>query len=268
MIGAIIGDIIGSKYEFHNIRTKEFPMLSPDCDYTDDSLMTIAVGKALLKWKDEGAPLNRATVEAMQAIGSSYPYPKGAYGGRFAGWLVSKHPEPYNSLGNGSAMRVSPCGEMASNLEEARRLARETAAVTHNHPEGIRGAQAVAEAIFRARQGASIPEIRAAMEAYYPLNQTLAEIHAVYRYTETCEGTVPPAIVAFLESTSFEDAVRNAVSLGGDCDTLTAIAASIAWPYYARRGIDDCMRELRERALQMLPEELREVVVLWEKRFG
>ena len=181
MIGAIIGDMIGSKYEYHNIRTKEFPLLSPDCDYTDDSLMTIAVGKALLRWKDEGAPLDQATVESMQAIGRSYPYPKGAYGGRFAGWLVSRHPEPYNSLGNGSAMRVSPCGEMASDLEEAGRLARETAAVTHNHPEGIRGAQAVAEAIFRARQGASIPEIRAAMEAYYPLNQTLAEIHAVCR---------------------------------------------------------------------------------------
>ena len=268
MIGAIIGDIIGSKYEFNNIRTKEFSLLSEGCDYTDDSLMTIAVGRALLEWKDEDRDLERATVAEMQAIGRKYPYPKGAYGGRFAGWLRSEHPMPYNSLGNGSAMRVSPCGEIAESVEEARELAKKTAAVTHNHPEGILGAQAVAEAIFLARQGSSIPEIRKAMEQYYPLKQSLREIYDTYAYTETCAGTVPPAITAFLESASFEDAVRNAVSLGGDCDTLTDITAAIAWAYYAYRGKDACMQMLEEKALKMLPEELRKTVLAWETRFG
>lgn len=268
MIGAIIGDIVGSKYEFCNIHTKEFPLLSSGCDYTDDSLMTIAIGEALLRWKDWGDDLDQAAVDAMRRIGREYPHPKGAYGGRFAQWLTSECPKPYNSLGNGSAMRVSPCGEIAETLEEALSLAEVTAAVTHNHPEGVRGAQAVTEAIFRARCGQSIMQIRAAMQRYYPLEQTLSEIHAGYRYTETCAGTVPPAITAFLESNSFEDAVRNAVSLGGDCDTLTAITASIAWPYYARRGEDSCMRELREQALRMLPNALRTAVIQWEKRYG
>ncbi len=268
MIGAIIGDIIGSKYEFNNIRTKDFPLLSNGCDYTDDSLMTIAIGEALLKWKDGNADLEEASVCAMQRIGRKYPYPKGAYGGRFAGWLRSDHPMPYNSLGNGSAMRVSPCGEIAANVEEARMLAEKTATVTHNHPDGIAGAQAVAEAVFLARQGAEMSQIRSAMECYYPLKQTLKEIYDVYEYTETCSGTVPQAITAFLESVSFEDSVRNAVSLGGDCDTLTDINAAIAWAYYAHRGMDECMQTLKEKALEMLPEDLRETVVEWENRFG
>ena len=267
MIGAIIGDIVGSKYEFNNIRTKDFPLLSAACDYTDDSLMTIAIGEALLKWKDEGADLDTASIEAMQSMGRRYPYPMGAYGGRFARWLCSEHPEPYNSLGNGSAMRVSPCGDIADTLEEALSLAEVSAAVTHNHPEGIRGALAVAEAIFRARMGENIPQIRAAMEQYYPMNRTLAEIAVDYEFNETCAGTVPQAITAFLESDSFEDAIRNAVSLGGDCDTLTAITGSIAWPYYARSDIDVCMNNLRERALKMLPVDLRKIVNDWEKRF-
>lgn len=267
MIGAIIGDIIGSKYEFRNIRTKDFPLLSEGCEYTDDSLMTIAVGEALLKWKDEGAALDQATIHAMQAMGRRFPNPKGGYGGRFAGWLTSAHPKPYHSLGNGSAMRVSPCGEIAETLEEALSLAETTAAVTHNHPEGIRGAQAVAEAIYRARHGESISQIRSAMEKYYSLNQTLSEINAVYQYTETCQGTVPPALAAFFESVSFEDAIRNAVALGGDCDTLTAITSSIAWHYYALRGKDECMNALKQSALNMLPEAEREIVIQWEERF-
>lgn len=268
MIGAIIGDIVGSKYEFNNIRTKNFPLLSAGCDYTDDSLMTIAIGEALLKWKDEGENLGAASIKAMQLMGRRYPHPMGAYGGRFAQWLRSEHPEPYNSFGNGSAMRVSPCGDIAETLEESLSLAEISAAVTHNHPEGIRGAQAVAEAIFRARMGESIPQIRAAMEKYYPVNQTLAEISADYRFNETCAGTVPQAITAFLESDSFEDAIRNAVSLGGDCDTLTAITGSIAWPYYARRGVDKCMNDLRESTLEMLPVDLRKIVIDWENRFA
>ena len=204
----------------------------------------------------------------MRAIGREYPYPKGAYGGRFSGWLRSEYPEPYNSLGNGSAMRVSPCGEIAESVEEARELAEKTAAVTHNHPEGILGAQAVAEAVYLARQGADIPQIRKAMERYYPLKETLQEIYETYHYSETCAGTVPPAITAFLESESFEDAVRNAVSLGGDCDTLTDITCAMAWAYYARRGEDECMKSLKRSAILKLPRDLRDTVEAWEARFG
>ena len=237
MFGAIIGDIVGSAYEFCNIKTKDFPLFSPACDYTDDSLMTIAVGQALsTPWEDMEA-LKKNFVQTMQAMGSAYPYPTGSYGGRFSAWLRSRNPQPYGSFGNGSAMRVSPCGLYAATLEEALALAKASAEVTHNHPEGIKGAQATAAAIFLARTGSGKDSIRDYIrEHFYPLEETLEQIRPAYRFDESCQGTVPQAIQAFLESDSFEDAIRNAVSLGGDSDTLCAITGSIAWSYYCAQN--------------------------------
>ncbi|MBQ9268953.1 MAG: ADP-ribosylglycohydrolase family protein [Oscillospiraceae bacterium] len=259
MYGAIIGDTIGSVYEFDNVKTKDFPLFSEYSSFTDDSVMTVAVAAALLRWKKDGADLHSAMVEEMQGFGRLYPHPKGAYGGRFSQWLRSDDPRPYNSLGNGSAMRVSPCGLMAESLAEALELAAISAEVTHNHPEGIKGAQATAAAIYLARTGSSIPEIRAYIsDNFYPLDRTLDEIRPDYSFDETCQGTVPEAITAFLESGSFEDAIRNAISLGGDSDTIGAITGAIAWAYYGRDGMQPDMRSMLDEI--SLPEDLQAVV--------
>lgn len=268
MIGAIIGDIAGSIYEFRNIKTKEFPLISPGSNYTDDSLMTIAVASALMHAVDHGVGFRAELVVAMRRIASRYPCPMGGYGGRFRKWLISSDPNPYGSFGNGSAMRVSPCGEIARSMDMALELAKQSAEVTHNHPEGIKGAQAVAGAIYLAHSGESKAGIRSYIEQnFYRLDKTIDEIRPRYAFDETCQGTVPQAITAFLESESFEDAVRTAVSLGGDCDTLTDIACAIAWPFYARNGIDKTMVMLRERVLSLLDDELREIVIEWENRY-
>ncbi len=265
MYGAIIGDIVGSKYEFKNIKTKDFPLFSPGCSYTDDSLMTIAVARALLMSKKKQADFKGVLVQEMQKIGKTYPYPQGGYGGRFANWLCSPNPQPYHSFGNGAAMRVSPCGLMAKTLEEALGLAKASAEVTHDHPEGVRGAQAVAAAIFLAKNGASKVEIGTYIrENFYPLNRTLEEIRPCYSFDESCQGTVPEAIQAFLESVSFADAIRNAISLGGDSDTLGAITGSIAWSYYypmEKSGMDAIARQ----AVAMLPQELKRTVEKFQK---
>ena len=260
MYGAIIGDIVGSAYEFRNIKTKEFPFFSSRCDYTDDSLMTIAVAQALIQPRKDLEDFKSHLIKTMQAMGRAYPYPTGAYGGRFSEWLRSSDPQPYFSFGNGSAMRVSPCGLCASTLEDAVSLARSSAEVTHNHPEGIKGAQATAAAIYLARTGSSKASIRDYIrEFFYPLDQTLDEIRPDYDFDESCQGTVPQAIQAFLESDSFEDAIRNAISLGGDSDTLGAITGSIAWSYYcAQNGGSptDDMKAIWATASGYLPSDL------------
>ncbi len=231
MYGAIIGDIVGSKYEFRGIKTKDFPFLSRGCTYTDDTVMTVAVAKALLQSRSEGLPFKPALIRHMQAIGRQYP--DAGYGGMFSQWLEDEDPRPYNSYGNGSAMRVSPCALVAVTLDEALTLAKASAEVTHDHPEGIKGAQAAAAAIFLAKCGRSKEEIGSHIRShYYPLSQTLDEIRPDYRFDSSCQNTVPQAITAFLESENYEDAIRNAVSLGGDSDTLAAITGSIAWSYY------------------------------------
>jgi len=236
LYGAMIGDVVGSKYEFHNIRHKDFPLFSKGCSFTDDTVMTVAVANALLNTKTR-AELPAAMVEEMQLLGRKYPFPQGGYGGRFASWLRSHDPQPYRSFGNGSAMRVSACAIYAGTLEEALELAAVSAAVTHDHPEGIKGAQATAAAIYLAINGSSREEIRAYTEAhFYPLRESIDEIRRTYTFNETCQGTVPQSIIAFLESESFEDAIRNAVSIGGDTDTVAAITGSIAWPFYLRSG--------------------------------
>lgn len=235
MYGAILGDIIGSPFEFdRGDKTKDFELFSRGCSFTDDSVMTIAVGEALLAVGKDASfkEIEEAVVSNMQDWGKRYP--DAGYGGRFRHWLRERNPRPYGSFGNGSAMRVSAVGWLYDSIERTREVAKATANVTHNHPEGIKGAEATASAIFLARNKASKEAIKTYIEKefHYNLDRTLDEIRPGYHMDETCQRTVPEAIIAFLESDSFEDAVRNAVSLGGDTDTLGAITGSIAEAYY------------------------------------
>ena len=259
MYGAIIGDIVGSVYEWDRIKTKDFPLFSPRSTFTDDTVMTVAVASALLRSRREGVPFRETVVQEMRAFGGKYP--DRGYGGKFGRWLRADDPRPYGSYGNGSAMRVSPCGLIAKTLDEAVSLAAASAAPTHDHPEGIKGAEATAAAIFLARSGADKAEIRRQIrEKWYPLDRTLEEIRPGYRFDETCPGSVPEALTAFLESVSYEDAIRNAVSLGGDSDTQAAIAGSIAWSFYGRDGLTPEMEGLRGEAEARLPEDLLRVI--------
>jgi len=277
MYGAFIGDIVGSKYEFNNIKTKSFPLFACDCDYTDDTIMTVAVAKAIMLSREEqyktngkGKGFQEFLVEIMQDFGKRFPYPKGAYGVSFSKWLRQNNPKPYNSFGNGSAMRVSPCGLAAVTLEEAKALARASACISHNHPEGIKGAEAVASAVFMAKSGKTKDEIKQHItEHYYPLDFTLDSIRETYFFDSSCQGSVPQAIVAFLESSDFEDAVRNVISIGGDTDTTGAITGSIAWIYYAVQNggygdwvkdrFDKSMQDIKAQAIKYLPEEFIEI---------
>ena len=239
MLGAIIGDMAGSIYEFHNHKSKDFPFFGSRCFPTDDSIMTVAVAKAILENDGKAEGLSEKATEWMRKIGRQYPHC--GYGGRFGGWLFAERPQPYNSFGNGAAMRVSACGWAGDTLDAVKALSREVTVVTHDHPEGIKGAEATACAIFLARTGHTKEEIRSFLEEnYYELDITLDEIRPFYRFDVTCQGTVPYAIRAFLESNSFEDAIRNAISIGGDSDTLAAITGSIAEAYY---GIPDDLRK-------------------------
>ena len=248
MYGAILGDIIGSPFEFdRGDKTKDFKLFSRRSHFTDDSVMTLAVCEALLKVGQDATvkEIEDAVISSMQSWGRRYPH--AGYGGYFRRWLTACHPEPYNSFGNGSAMRVSAVGWLYDSLENTRTVAKATANVTHNHPEGIKGAEATASAIFMARNGSSKEEIKKYIENefHYDLNRTLDEIRPSYHMDETCQKTVPEAIIAFLEAKDFEDAIRNAVSLGGDTDTLGAITGSIAEAYY---GIPEwLMTECRKR---------------------
>ena len=256
MLGAIIGDIVGSIYEFDNIKTKDFELFDRECFFTDDTVMSIAVAEVLLDTQPddrENAIKNKLAV-SMKKWGREYP--DAGYGGRFAGWLESDDTQPYNSYGNGSAMRVSAAGWLYDDMFTTRYMARLTSAVTHNHPEGIKGAEATAAAIFLARNGASKQEIREYVEKEfsYDLNFTCDEIRPTYYFNETCMDTVPQAIVAFLDGESFEDVIRTGVSIGGDTDTLCAIAGSVAEAYY---GIPE---DIGETAKSFLTEDLLEVV--------
>lgn len=248
MTGAIAGDIIGSVYEFDNIKTTDFPLFTNESDFTDDTIMSIAVADWLLNGGD--------LAKVMQRYGRKYPYPTGGYGGRFSGWLRAKDPQPYNSWGNGSAMRVSAVGWRFDSLEKTLEVAEESAAVTHNHPEGIKGAQATAAAIYLARIGKSKPEIKQYIESTfsYDLDRTCDEIRPNYHFDESCQGTVPEAIIAFLDSTDFEHAIRLAVSLGGDSDTLACITGGIAEAFY---GVPE---DIQKEVEKMLPEEFNEIV--------
>ncbi len=270
MIGAIIGDIVGSRFEFNNHKSKDFELFSQDCKVTDDSIMTIAVAKAIMETEKRIKPLlyecdnnndyysllETMTIKYMQEIGRKYP--SCGYGGMFGRWIFSDNPKPYNSFGNGAAMRISPVGFIAHTDYETRELSEIVTSTTHNHAEGIKGAEATALAIFMAKRGFSKEEIYHKINKnYYNLDFTIDEIRDTYKFNETCQETVPQAIVAFLESNSFEDAIRTAVSLGGDSDTLAAITGAIAEAYY---GVPE---DIKEKALAYLDNELRSIYDEW-----
>jgi len=279
MLGAIIGDIVGSVYEWHNIKTKDFPLFRKDCFFTDDTVMTCAVAEAIMNGGERDD-----FIDAMKKYGRMYP--DAGYGGRFNGWLLSDSREPYYSYGNGSAMRVSPCGwiwdcgftaRTGMYPSRAADITRLSAEVTHNHPEGIKGAMATAEAIFLCRYffggyhrdneepiNDDPDECRRRIKGIisnkygYNLSRTLDQIGPNYKFNETCQATVPESIIAFLESTDFEDAIRNAISLGGDSDTLAAITGGIAEAAY---GVPE---HIREQAISYLDEPLKDVLRRWE----
>ena len=247
MYGAIIGDMIGAPYEFDmSAKTKDFPLFIDRSNFTDDSVMTIAVAEALMN--SAGQSDDKVRTELICSMRKwGHRYPGAGYGGRFIRWLHTDNPKPYGSYGNGSAMRVSSVGWLYDDIETTRRFARLTAAVTHNHPEGIKGAEATASAVFLARTGHNKKEIRNYIthEFAYDLSRTCDEIRPAYHFNESCQKTVPEAITAFMEGTDFEDVIRTAVSLGGDCDTLTCIAGSIAEAFYIIP--DEMLRECRSR---------------------
>lgn len=265
MLGAIIGDIVGSVYEWHNIKTKDFPLFREDCFFTDDTVMTVATADALMNGGEKDD-----FIDAYKKWGRMYP--NAGYGGRFGAWLNSGDRTPYNSFGNGSAMRVSPCAWVCKQtqfahecIDDVHALSKACAAVTHNHPEGLRGAHETAQAVWlmlRSRCYDDYPnnvdewKERVRQLSSYDLSKSLAEIRPAYRFNETCQETVPQAIIAFLESTDFEDAIRNAISLGGDSDTLACIAGGIAEAYF---GVPENLKQqargrLDERLLGVLDE--------------
>lgn len=260
MLGAIIGDIVGSRFEWNNDKTKDFEFLTYRNFFTDDTVMSLAIAKALLESKNDYSDLGMLAIKHMQEIGRKYP--EAGYGVMFNDWLFSDNPKPYNSFGNGAAMRVSSCGIVAKSIEEAKLLSKKVTEVTHNHPEGIKGAEAVAVAIYLARTGKNILEIRDYINKhYYKMIFKLDDIREKYEFNETCQETVPQAIEAFLESKSFEDAIRNAISIGGDSDTIAAITGSIASAYY---GIPT---DIRKHVVTYLDEQLLKILLEFEHKY-
>ena len=259
MIGAIVGDIAGSRFEWHNRKSKRFTFMKGKdesrhpCQFTDDSVMTLAVAYAIMRWRESGGgsydALSARAVTSMQEFGRRYP--DAGYGGAFKRWLDEANPQPYNSWGNGAAMRVSACGWAGQTLDEVKAMSRAVTVVTHNHPEGLKGAEATAVATFLAKIGTPMDEIKnVIVRDYYPLDFTLDEIRPTYKFDVSCQGSVPQALKAFFESTSFEDAIRNAISIGGDSDTIGAICGAVAGAYY---GVPD---DIRAKAETFLDEHL------------
>ena len=257
IIGAIAGDIIGSVYEFHPIKTKEFSLFKKNSSFTDDSIMTLAVAQWLLNDKNSKEEL----VKQLQIFG--HRYPKGGYGRMFNNWLRTENPEPYKSWGNGSAMRVSPVAWVGDSLEEVQKLARISAEVTHNHPEGIKGALATADAIYLARLGSSKEEIRDHIEIRYDydLSRTVDEIRPYYKFDVSCQGSVPESIICFLEAKDYEDTIRNCISLGGDADTMAAIAGGIAAAYW------EVPNDIHSKSINRLSDDLLDVLIEFENKF-
>lgn len=253
MLGAMIGDIIGSVYEWNNWKDKRFKLFHPQCRMTDDSVMTAAVASALLSSDlTDLEQFKENLVAEMHRLGKAYPGL--GYGPRFEKWLIQGDTKPYGSLANGSAMRVSPVAWVAETMEECLALAKASAEVTHDHPDGIAGAQALAGAVFLAKMGERKEVIRAFVENYYPLDFTLDGIREEYQFDVSCAGSVPQAIVAFLEATGYEDAIRNAVSIGGDSDTIACMAGAVAAAFY---GIP---KDIREEAGPFIDGEVRNVL--------
>ena len=255
MLGSIIGDIIGSVHEGIGTKTKDFPLFVPRSIFTDDTVLTVAVAEWILTGGD--------LTDILHIYYNSFPYR--GYGGMFDEWASEQKRNPYNSFGNGSAMRVSPVGFAFDKIDDILLWAERSSSVTHNHPEGIRGAQATAAAIYYARQDQDKKQIKQLLETQfgYDLSATLDEIRPAYSFNETCQGTVPQALTAFLESTDYEDAVRNAISLGGDADTLACITGGIAEAYYG--GVP---QDLAMRAKQLLDPRLSDVIHRFRAQYG
>lgn len=254
MLGAIVGDVIGSVHEWADTKTKDFSLFVPESRFTDDSVLTVAVAEWLLTGED--------LVDLLQAY--AHRYPSCGFGGRFDDWARARRREAYNSFGNGSAMRVSAVGFAFETMDEVLAWSARSAAVTHNHPEGVRGAQATAAAIYLARRSQDKDQIRRTLEAQfgYELQTSLDDIRPTYRFDVTCQGSVPQALIAFFESTSYEDAIRNAISLGGDADTLACITGSVAEAYYG--GVPP---ELAAPAVALLDAPLVAVLERFRERF-
>ncbi len=260
MLGAIVGDIVGSRFEWNNIKTKEFDLFTPECKPTDDSIMTLAIAKAILSCEDNYTELSRHVERWMQDIGRQYP--DCGYGGAFEAWVFAKDPAPYDSYGNGAAMRVSPVAYLADSDVAAKLYSAAVTRVTHDNAEGLKGAEATTLAIYLALTGKSLQEIKDYIDQnYYPMNFTLDGIRDTYTFNETCQGSVPQALMAFFESTGFEDAIRNAISIGGDSDTLAAICGSVAEAYY---GIPS---NIRDQAITYLDEQLLQIATDFEAKF-
>ena len=253
MIGAILGDIIGSRFEFHNYLSKDFKLLTPRCEFTDDTVMTCAVAQALMDSAPDFSDLSEKAVAAMQRIGRQFP--NCGYGARFIHWMFADDPQPYQSCGNGSAMRVSPVGFASRSIEEAKALSAAVTRVSHDHPEGMKGAEAAAVAIVMARRGCTKEEIRAEMEKYYDLSTTAEQYRGRWdgHGREICQVSLPQALVCFFEGESYEDVIRNCISIGGDSDTIAAIAGGIAEAFY---GVP---AELEKQAEGYLPVQLLEI---------
>ena len=254
LLGSIAGDIIGSAYEFHNIRTTEFPLFTERSHYTDDTVMTLAVANKIL---------HKSTYEReLQDFGRRYP--KSGFGTNFKEWIFSNEPKPYNSYGNGSAMRVSPIAYVYNDIDDVLSEAKHSAEITHNHPEGIKGAQAVAAAVFLARNGSSKDEIKnyITQNFNYDLNRTIDNIRLNYHFDETCQGSVPEAIIAFLESQDFEASIRLAVSIGGDSDTIASITGAISEAFYK-----DIPKEIKEEVIKLLPDDLLKVLLNFTEKY-
>lgn len=254
MIGAIAGDIIGSVYEHHPIKTKDFPLFHPKCHFTDDTVLTIAIAKAILE--------DRNYFEAVREIGRKYPH--AGYGGSFIHWLRSNSPKPYNSWGNGSAMRVSPVGFAFDSVDTVLQEAARSAEISHNHSEGVKGAQATALSVYLARttQNKTLMKREVVDLFGYDLDRTVADIRPSYKFDISCQGTVPEALIAFLDSDSYEDAVRNAISLGGDSDTLACITGGIAEAYYG-----PVASRIRNKVQAYLTEDLWQITQQFYRRY-
>lgn len=254
MLGAIIGDIAGSRFEFNPMNRYHFELFTKECDFTDDTICTVAVADAIMNEKDFS--------ECVHEWCRRYPYPMGGYGGSFARWVHSDEPAPYKSYGNGAAMRVSPAAWLADSQEMALELAAKTAAITHNHPEGIKGAQTVAQAIYNARQGMDVKAVLDNCVKFSGYNIDLELDDVQNKFDETCQGTVPVALWIVGQSTDFEDAIRRAVSLGADADTLGAIVGSIAEAIW---GIPE---DIKQAVVPYLTDEMKEIVELFYKRIS
>lgn len=261
ILGAIIGDIVGSRFEFDNIKSKDFELFDSECSLTDDSYMTIACAKALLEYRSGLRDLSEIAKRCFRSIGREY---QSSYGKQFHLWLISEDPKPYNSFGNGSAMRISPVAYVSTGIEEAKTLSRKITEVSHNHPEGIKGAEATAIATYLALSGVDKNSIKKYIsDNYYNLDFKLEDIRDSYKFDGSCQGTVPYALEAFFESSGFEDAIRNAISIGGDSDTIGAICGGVAGAYY---GVpEDLVLEAKKKF--RFKEELLDIIRDFEEKY-